>query len=181
MPDLIRFAGGPLGLTALLLSLVTVVVAVVVALRGPRTRERLVPVAARTGLVLGTLVVAVLLFTPVTRTLADRAVDLDVRWALESALSSRTMFWQLVGNLLLFTWLALLLPLAFRRITGVTAVLICAAASLTVEVLQYASGVGRVSAASDVVLNVAGAVIVTTIAAVVRSSCRLFRARPAVP
>lgn len=179
MPDLIRFLGGPLGLTALLLSLVTVVVAVALALRGPRSRARLVPLAARTGLVLGTLVVTVLLFTPVTRTLADRAVDLDVRWALESALYSRTMFWQLVGNLLLFTWLALLLPLAFRRINGATAVLICAGASLTVEVLQYALGVGRVSAASDVVLNVTGAVMVATIAAVVRSSYRLSVARPA--
>lgn len=179
MPDLIRFLGGPLGLTALVLSVVVLVVGLVVALRGPRTRQRLVPLAARTGIVLGTLVVTVLLFTPVTRTLADRAIDLDVRSALESALYSRTMFWQLVGNLLLFTWLALLLPIAFRRINGAVAVLICLGASVAVEVLQYVLGVGRVSAASDVVLNVTGAVIVATIAALVRSSYRLAVAPPA--
>jgi VanZ like family len=65
-------------------------------------------------------------------------------------------FFQIVGNLLVFAALGFFAAARWR--IGVLAVVgLAAAASLTVEALQYALALGRVSSVDDVLLNAAGA------------------------
>ncbi|WP_182886490.1 VanZ family protein [Microbispora sp. H10885] len=69
-------------------------------------------------------------------------------------------FVQVVGNLLVFAALGAMLPVRSARFASLAAVAALAAtASLTVETLQYALRLGRVSSVDDVILNTAGAVL----------------------
>ncbi|GII55396.1 hypothetical protein Pth03_37850 [Planotetraspora thailandica] len=66
---------------------------------------------------------------------------------------------QVAGNLLVFAALGAMLPVRSARFASLTAVAaVAATASLTVEILQYALRIGRVSSVDDVILNAAGAV-----------------------
>lgn len=65
---------------------------------------------------------------------------------------------QIVGNLLLFAALGFFGPLRFAGLASVRRVLLLAAAcSVTVEVLQYVLQLDRVSSVDDVLLNTVGA------------------------
>ncbi|HEX7980549.1 MAG TPA: VanZ family protein [Gemmatimonadaceae bacterium] len=64
------------------------------------------------------------------------------------------------GNVALFIPLGFLLPLVFRRLRFWSALLVAAALSISIELLQYLSrgwGVNRLADVNDVILNVAGA------------------------
>lgn len=65
---------------------------------------------------------------------------------------------QIGGNLLVFAAFGALAPMRFRWLARLPAIIgVAAAASLTVEILQYALALGRVSSVDDVLLNAAGA------------------------
>ncbi|MFF3441586.1 VanZ family protein [Streptosporangium sp. NPDC002721] len=69
-------------------------------------------------------------------------------------------FVQVGGNLLVFAALGAMLPVRSARFASLTRIAaVAAGASLTVEVLQYALGLGRVSSVDDVIVNAAGAVL----------------------
>ncbi|MTD15730.1 hypothetical protein GIS00_17490 [Nakamurella sp. YIM 132087] len=172
MPDIVRLLGGSLGAAAALLSVLAIGIGLVVACSGPRSGSDRVRILARTGIVVGALVCAVLLFSPVGRTEAPRALDLDLWQTIEGATQHRVLAYQFVGNLLLLTWLAVLLPLASRRIGAVGSVLVCAVVSVTVEAVQYLIGVGRVSSVGDVFCNVLGAAVAAGLFALVRTMVR---------
>ncbi|MDF5759289.1 VanZ family protein [Spongiactinospora sp. TRM90649] len=70
---------------------------------------------------------------------------------------------QVGGNLLVFSALGAMLPVRFSRLArpaGLAVVAgVAAGGSLTVEVLQYALALGRVSSIDDVMMNTAGALV----------------------
>ncbi|WP_217708400.1 VanZ family protein [Nonomuraea rhodomycinica] len=67
---------------------------------------------------------------------------------------------QVGGNLLVFAALGALLPVRGPRLASVPRVAaVAAAASVTVEVLQYVLRLGRYSSVDDVLVNTAGAVL----------------------
>ncbi len=68
------------------------------------------------------------------------------------------MFVQIGGNLLVFAALGAFLPVRWTAGTATVAA-VAAAASVTVETLQYALDLGRVSSVDDVLLNTLGAVL----------------------
>ena len=75
-------------------------------------------------------------------------------------MSTGAAFVQIAGNLLVFSALGAMLPVRSARFASLTSVAaVAATASLTVEILQYALRIGRVSSADDVILNTAGAVL----------------------
>ncbi|MFS1298918.1 VanZ family protein [Streptosporangium longisporum] len=75
----------------------------------------------------------------------------------------QTALVQVGGNLLVLAALGAMLPVRSARFAspaGVAAVAaVAATASLTVETLQYALSLGRVSSVDDVIVNTAGAVV----------------------
>ena len=114
-------------------------------------------VVARALLVVISLIAAVMLFSPVTKTVHARFLDLHLLTTMRTSLDNHIMFSQMVGNLLLLSWLGFLLPIAFRPVRPWMAVLIAAATSVAIEAVQYVIAVGRVSSISDVVFNTIGA------------------------
>ncbi|MCC5578522.1 VanZ family protein [Microtetraspora sp. AC03309] len=73
---------------------------------------------------------------------------------------AETVIVQVGGNLLVFAALGALLPVRSARFARLwTVALVAAAASATVEALQYGLHLDRVSSIDDVLLNTAGAVI----------------------
>ncbi|MDP9864428.1 MULTISPECIES: VanZ family protein [Streptosporangium] len=75
-----------------------------------------------------------------------------------------TAFVQVGGNLLVFAALGAMLPVRSARSASLTRVAaVAAAASLTVELLQYGLRLGRVSSVDDVLVNTAGAVLAASI------------------
>jgi hypothetical protein len=73
-----------------------------------------------------------------------------------ATLAPRDLIVQIGGNLLVFAALGALLPVRWPVGTGVV-LLVAALASVTVEILQYALALGRVSSIDDVLLNALGA------------------------
>ncbi|WP_250446296.1 VanZ family protein [Actinotalea sp. C106] len=86
---------------------------------------------------------------------------------------------QALVNLALFWWVALLLPLARRTgVTATTATVV--AASIVVELLQWALPTGRSPALMDVLLNTLGGFLLALVAVyLVRPAVRLRPTRPA--
>jgi hypothetical protein len=125
--------------------------------RAPGSGPNNVKIGARALLVVMGLAAGAMLFSPVSKTVAANAVDLDVFRTLHASFTSRLMFSQMVGNLLLLCWLGFLLPIAFRKIKPAMSVLICCGVSVVIEAVQYVIAVGRVSSASDVLFNTIGA------------------------
>ncbi|GAA3442934.1 VanZ family protein [Planomonospora venezuelensis] len=77
-----------------------------------------------------------------------------------SLMSPGGAFVQVGGNLLVFAALGAMLPVRSPRLASPGRVAaVAAAASLTVETLQYLLDLGRVSSVDDVILNTAGAVL----------------------
>jgi hypothetical protein len=71
-----------------------------------------------------------------------------------------TAFVQVGGNLLVFAALGAMLPVRSARFASLPWIAgLAAAASLTVELLQYGLRLGRVSSVDDVLVNTAGAVL----------------------
>jgi glycopeptide antibiotics resistance protein len=71
-----------------------------------------------------------------------------------------TAFVQVGGNLLVFAALGAMLPVRSARFASLARIAgVAAAASLTVELLQYGLRLGRVSSVDDVLVNTAGAVL----------------------
>ncbi|MEV7008312.1 VanZ family protein [Streptosporangium sp. NPDC051022] len=78
--------------------------------------------------------------------------------------SADTLFVQVGGNLLVFAALGALLPVRSARFASFTRVAgVAAAASCTVELLQYGLRLGRVSSVDDVLINTAGAVLAAAV------------------
>jgi hypothetical protein len=71
-----------------------------------------------------------------------------------------TAFVQVGGNLLVFAALGAMLPIRSARFASLARIAgVAAAASLTVELLQYGLRLGRVSSVDDVLVNTAGAIL----------------------
>ncbi|GAA0397852.1 hypothetical protein Acor_35190 [Acrocarpospora corrugata] len=71
-----------------------------------------------------------------------------------------TLIAQVGGNLLVFAALGALLPIRSPRLARLPLVAaVAAGSSLTVELLQYAFGLHRVSSIDDVLLNTTGAIL----------------------
>jgi hypothetical protein len=95
-----------------------------------------------------------------------------------ATLAPRDLVVQIGGNLLVFAAAGFFLPVRYRL--GVPAVLALAAAgSVTVETLQYALDLGRVSSVDDVLVNTLGAGLFALCSRPWHRS-RLVSARPAV-
>lgn len=114
---------------------------------------------ADVGIVVGTAPWIWMILTPGG---GDSGVNLvpfhDLSWL--STASWQTVFVQVGGNLLVFAALGALLPVRSARFTSAARVaLVAAAASATVEVLQYGLRLGRFSSIDDVLINTAGAVL----------------------
>jgi hypothetical protein len=85
------------------------------------------------------------------------AVDLVGQITL---MTPEAAFVQIAGNLLVFAALGAMLPVRSAHFASLTVIAaVAATASLTVEILQYALRIGRVSSVDDVILNTAGAVL----------------------
>lgn len=71
-----------------------------------------------------------------------------------------TTFLQFAGNVLLLSWIGLLLPALIDRATSVaTITAIGAATSMAIEALQYVTNSGRATTVDDVILNTVGVFI----------------------
>lgn len=106
--------------------------------------------------VCGTLPWIWMILTP---SAAPRRVQLDPVEGLAGVLSGGfgTAAVQLVGNLLVFAAFGAFAPLRWPRLTLWWVLPLAALGSATVEVLQYALDLGRVSATDDVLVNTLGA------------------------
>jgi hypothetical protein len=115
-------------------------------------RRRSVALVAMIG---GTLPWIWMILTPLPESREIRPIPLrDLADQLGAA--PVTAFFQIVGNLLVFAAFGFFAAARWRiRVPAVVAV--AAAASLTVEALQYVLALGRVSSVDDVLLNAAGA------------------------
>ena len=82
---------------------------------------------------------------------------------------------QIAGNALLFVPFGILVPLAFPRLSIVTAVLAAAAASAVVELVQLTHIAGRMFDIDDVILNVSGALFGGLLVATWRGLAALVR------
>ncbi|WP_077690759.1 MULTISPECIES: VanZ family protein [Nocardiopsis] len=157
--------------TTILIALPVVVLAVLAAsvLRARRTASSYRPYFLRyagwTLLVLGALLTVLYTLRPVAGAdVPDRYIDLtpvsDLATQFENARTSGAARFQLVGNLLLLSWLSLgtILTRPMTSVPKITA--LAAGASLLIECLQYALNNGRITSLSDFVLNTAGAAVV---------------------
>ncbi|ETK31524.1 VanZ family protein [Microbispora sp. ATCC PTA-5024] len=100
-----------------------------------------------------------MILTPGTARGVDLVPLVDLADQIVS-MSPVAAFVQIGGNLLVFAALGAALPVRSPRFASLTAVAaVAATASLTVEILQYALRIGRVSSVDDVILNTAGAVL----------------------
>ena len=149
--------------------------------RAPGARPHNVQVVARALLVVISLFAGAMLFSPVTKTVHARFLDLHLLATLRSSFENHIMFTQMVGNLLLLCWLGFLLPIAFRPVRPWMAVVISALASVAIETVQYVIAVGRVSSISDVFFNVLGAAGGALAAGLVRHRLIDRPPRPLVP
>jgi glycopeptide antibiotics resistance protein len=152
----------PLGVALLVLVPLSLVIVTGLALR-----ER-VPVrwrgALRTGLDAGAVVVALGMVAALT--LAPSAYPLhavnlvpfrDVLAALRAGDDATRSAVNCAGNAALFVPLGLAVAASRRRPSLPRTLLVCAAVSLLVEVLQYATPVGRIADVTDVAMNITGA------------------------
>ncbi|MGY4644282.1 VanZ family protein [Cellulomonas sp. URHB0016] len=107
-------------------------------------------------LVVGAAVSAFLTLTP-AGTGSGSSVNLVPLSVISRAGASASNQVQLVGNLLLLSWLGLLLPVVSRRVrTVLRTTAVVAAASVAIEVVQHSLHLGRSSALDDVLLNTLG-------------------------
>ncbi|MBG0826723.1 VanZ family protein [Planomonospora sp. ID67723] len=115
--------------------------------------------AADVAVVAGTAPWIWMILTPGTTQGVNLVPLLDLFDQL-ALMSPEGAFVQVGGNLLVLAALGAMLPVRSPRLASLGAVACAAAAvSLTVEVLQYGLGLGRVSSVDDVILNTAGAVL----------------------
>ncbi|NTV39389.1 MAG: VanZ family protein [Demequinaceae bacterium] len=70
---------------------------------------------------------------------------------------------QVLGNLLMLTWIGLLLPGLFRRLTYRLTVALTFAASAVIEACQYAFATGRIASTQDLALNTLGGIVAAVI------------------
>ncbi|MEV4513152.1 VanZ family protein [Dactylosporangium sp. NPDC049525] len=82
---------------------------------------------------------------------------------------------QVVGNLLVFAAFGAFAPLRWPRLTLWWVLLLAAIGSATVELLQYALELGRVSATDDVLINTLGAGLAYVAGRVVRPATHASR------
>lgn len=80
----------------------------------------------------------------------------DIGEQVSDATISSTAAIQLIMNLLLLSWIGVLLPLLSSRVTLLAATTLAALSSILIESLQYALNNGRVAALSDLLLNTVG-------------------------
>ncbi|MDG6102226.1 VanZ family protein [Dactylosporangium aurantiacum] len=122
---------------------------------GRRTADRR-PAFGLVATVCGTLPWIWMILTPSP---APRRVQLDPVEGLAGVLHGGfgTAAVQLVGNLLVFAAFGAFAPLRWPRLTLWRVLALAALGSATVEVLQYALDLGRVSATDDVLVNTLGA------------------------
>ena len=113
-------------------------------------------VTARVLIVVIALGAGAMLFSPVARTTHARFLDLHLLSTLRHSFTSQIMFSQMVGNLLLLSWLGFLLPIAFARVRPWMAAVVCVFVSAGIETVQYLIAVGRVSSVSDLFFNSIG-------------------------
>jgi hypothetical protein len=114
---------------------------------------------ADVGVVVGTAPWAWMILTPAD---GPSGVELVPFRDLADVLRApwQTVFVQVGGNLLVFAALGALLPVRTARMAGAGRVAaVAAAASVTVETLQYVLRLGRFSSIDDVIVNTAGAVL----------------------
>jgi hypothetical protein len=125
------------------------------------------------GLVVGTAPWLWMILTPSGTGRAIEAVPLR---GLFEQVSSGTASEQIGGNLLVFAALGFCARLRWRL--PIPAIIgIAAGASLGVEALQFALGIGRVSSIDDILLNTIGAALAATVAAALQAARRADRAR----
>ncbi|MFF5109726.1 VanZ family protein [Streptosporangium sp. NPDC000509] len=151
---------------AALLAVPAVVVAVrLLTLRRTRSGH---PFPARTALadvvaVAGTAPWIWMILTPGAGISGVSLVPFSDLWATLHG-PGQTAFVQVGGNLMVFAALGAMLPVRSARFASLTRIAaVAAGASLTVEVLQYALRLGRVSSVDDVILNAAGAVLAAAV------------------
>lgn len=140
------------------------VTALLGAYHGLPTRARTVRavlvflLAAGSALTLGVTLMPAGVASPI------RYVSFDVVGDLSQQLAdfpSPTAITQVLINLLLLSWLALVLPLVSDRMGVLRTTAVCLASSVAIETLQFALvGSGRAATLSDVVLNTLGAAVV---------------------
>ena len=70
---------------------------------------------------------------------------------------------QVLGNLLMLTWIGLLLPGLFPRLTYRSTVPLTFAVSAVIEACQYAFATGRIASTQDLALNTLGGVVAAVI------------------
>jgi glycopeptide antibiotics resistance protein len=139
--------------------LASAVAGAVTARRGGSATLRGVQVGSRAAFAVAVVVTAFMTFTPAgtMRGSSVNLVPLSTLAVLPTSGASRV---QLVGNLLLLTWLGLLLPVVSRRARTVPrVVVVVAATALAIETLQYPLHLGRSSALDDVLLNTLGGAV----------------------
>ncbi|GAA4596308.1 hypothetical protein GCM10023194_68170 [Planotetraspora phitsanulokensis] len=146
-------------------AVLTLPVAALIALLLARFRSRRGhPAPRRTAVadvavVVGTAPWIWMIFTPGTLQLVHLVPLVDLADQI-TLMSPGAAFVQIVGNLLVFAVLGAMLPVRSARFASLgTVAAVAATSSLTVEVLQYALRIGRVSSVDDVILNTAGAVL----------------------
>lgn len=113
-------------------------------------------------IVTGTLPWLWMILTPGNPESPARSLVLTPFWDLITLTDgfTGTLIVQVGGNLLVFAALGALLPIRSSRLAGLWRVAaVAAGASLTVEVIQYAIALHRVSSLDDVLLNTTGAIL----------------------
>lgn len=151
-------------LVAVLLALPVTALAVAALARWRTSRGTARSVAwrrslAEVGAVAGTAPWLWMVFTPTT---GDREVALVPFRDLVELFGERpaTVVVQVGGNLLVLAAFGAFLPMRFAALAGLGRVaVVSAAASMTIELLQYVLHLGRVTSVDDVLVNTAGAVL----------------------
>jgi len=137
---------------------VAIVAATLSSSPGPsrRRRQRLACLAVFSAA--GALLTAVVALTP--GSLVGRALELNILGAFARSGGSNgySVYSQMVGNVLMLTWVGLFLPALFRRLTFGSTVLQTFALSVGIEVSQYVFALGRVASVQDLALNVIGGI-----------------------
>lgn len=142
----------------------TIVVATLTSPPGPSRRRRRRRAALGVVSVGAAFVTAIVALKPRYGPDPSRVLELNVlgEYARPGG-AGYTTSGQVLGNLLMLTWIGLLLPGLFRRLTYRTTVALTFAVSAVIEACQYAFATGRIASVQDLALNTLGGVVVAVI------------------
>ena len=137
---------------------IAIVAATLSTMPGPSRRCRQRRASLAVFCAAGALLTAVVALTP--GSLVGRTLELNILGAFARSGGSNgySVYSQMLGNVVMLTWVGLFLPALARRLTFGSTVLLTLVLSAGIEASQYAFALGRVASVQDLALNVIGGI-----------------------